>query len=190
MSEMQRYSTHSSDHDLLTACLDGDQEAWHALVEKYQRLVYAIPVRYRLRPEDAADVFQAVWTDLYRDLARIENAAALKGWLSTAAARRSLLVRKQRERALGTLEADARIADPAPDLTTIRAEAEKNQIVREAFGELPERCQHLIRMLFFDIPPKAYREVAEELGLAEGSIGFIRGRCLQQLRKRIESAGG
>jgi len=46
-----------------------------------------------------------------------------------------------------------------------------------------------VEMLFFETPPRAYRDVAASLGLAEGSIGFIRGRCLTRLRVSLRRAG-
>jgi hypothetical protein len=47
----------------------------------------------------------------------------------------------------------------------------------------------MIRLLFYTEPPLPYREVAQRLGLATGSIGFIRGRCLQRLEKALQAMG-
>jgi hypothetical protein len=44
-------------------------------------------------------------------------------------------------------------------------------------------------MLFFEQPPRPYNEVAQALGLATGSIGFIRGRCLGRLQKILAELG-
>jgi hypothetical protein len=44
-------------------------------------------------------------------------------------------------------------------------------------------------MLFFEAPPRPYQQVAAALGLATGSIGFIRGRCLARLRRQLEQLG-
>ena len=41
-------------------------------------------------------------------------------------------------------------------------------------------------MLFYEQPARPYADIARSLGLAEGSIGFIRGRCLGKLRKLLE----
>jgi DNA-directed RNA polymerase specialized sigma24 family protein len=41
-------------------------------------------------------------------------------------------------------------------------------------------------MLFFEQPPLPYEEVAKRLGLATGSIGFIRSRCLHRLQKLLQ----
>jgi DNA-directed RNA polymerase specialized sigma24 family protein len=47
----------------------------------------------------------------------------------------------------------------------------------------------MIELLFFASPPLPYAEVAKRLHLATGSIGFIRGRCLDRLKKILEGKG-
>jgi RNA polymerase sigma factor (sigma-70 family) len=88
---------------------------------------------------------------------------------------------------IGDLEHD--LTDSRPDAAAIHAEAEREQKIREAIERLAPRCRKLVRMLFFEDPPRPYIEVARELGLAEGSIGFIRGRCLTKLKAALEECG-
>ena len=66
---------------------------------------------------------------------------------------------------------------------------EREQVVRESIGQLPQRCRKMIELLFFEQPPLPYAEVAERLGLARGSIGFIRGRCLKRLKRILTGKG-
>ncbi|HEV7551812.1 MAG TPA: sigma-70 family RNA polymerase sigma factor, partial [Candidatus Angelobacter sp.] len=61
--------------------------------------------------------------------------------------------------------------------------------VRDAISTLPKRCNQMVAMLFFEDPPRPYDEVAKELHLATGSIGFTRGRCLKKLRQLLEEKG-
>jgi DNA-directed RNA polymerase specialized sigma24 family protein len=68
-------------------------------------------------------------------------------------------------------------------------ELQKEQSVRHAIAEISARCQQMIQMLFFELPPRPYDEIAKKLGLATGSIGFIRGRCLTRLKKQLEKEG-
>ena len=62
-------------------------------------------------------------------------------------------------------------------------------MLREAVARLPPRCQEMIRLLFYQQPPMSYRDLAARLGLATGSIGFIRGRCLKRLQRTLEEVG-
>ncbi len=48
---------------------------------------------------------------------------------------------------------------------------------------------HLAKMLFFESPARPYHEVATRVGVATGSIGFIRGHCLGRRKKRLGEAG-
>jgi DNA-directed RNA polymerase specialized sigma24 family protein len=67
-------------------------------------------------------------------------------------------------------------------LDTIRDPAARHAALREAFSHLPPRCQRLIALLIED-PPLPYAEISARLGLPAGSIGPIRGRCLDRLRR-------
>lgn len=176
------------DKRLIEQCLAGDPAAWNALIEKYKRLIYAIPFRYGASSSDADDIFQNVCLELYDELPKLREAGALRGWLSTVTARQSLRWKQRSQRRGETgLEAAPELSagDAAPEIEIL----ERGQLVHEALGRIPDRCQRLLRMLFFDDPPRAYDEVAQILGLAKGSIGFIRGRCMTKLRSALEEAG-
>jgi len=185
---VQARDSAARDAALIARCLAGDASAWEALIDAYKRLIYSIPIRYRLSPEDAADVFQLVCLDLYRDLASLREAGALRGWLARVAAHHSLRLKNKRAR---LVQDDAAFdAIPSPDETDSAIHlAEQGQLVRDAVGSLPERCREMIRMLFYTDPPPSYDEVAARFGIAKGSIGFIRGRCLQKLEKALLEAG-
>jgi DNA-directed RNA polymerase specialized sigma24 family protein len=66
---------------------------------------------------------------------------------------------------------------------------EQEQMLRDAIIDLPAKCERMVRLLFFEIPPRPYEEIAEELGMATGSIGAIRARCLASLKKDLTKRG-
>ena len=70
-----------SNTTLVQECLGGSQQAWNLLLERYKNLIYSIPSRYGLPPQDAADIFQAVCLDLFNELSRLRDVEALQGWL-------------------------------------------------------------------------------------------------------------
>jgi len=182
-----------SDTDLIKACLEGSDDAWSALIDKYKDLVYSIPRRYGASPEDAADIFQSVCVDLFSELQRLQKTEALRAWLITVTAHKAYhwkrKSRKMAEREGTPVDEDqhqlvdtATPSDPIEDL-------EQTQILREAIAQLSPRCQEMIQLFFFRDPPAPYQEVARSLGLQVGSIGFIRGRCLQRLQKALVKMG-
>ncbi len=176
------------DDRLVAACLAGDEQAWSALIDKYKNLVYSVPRKYRMSPDDAADVFQAVCVDLYNELPKLRSVASLRAWLLTVAShhafhwKRRYVKRSERE---GTpLDEDTDVAAAPPEADVLET-VQREQSIREAVAQLTPRCQEMIRLLFFTQPPIAYADLARHLNLAVGSIGFIRGRCLQKLQKLL-----
>ena len=86
-------------------------------------------------------------------------------------------------------DADSKTVHTQASFFDWNVEIEREQELREALLQLSPRCWEMVQMLFFEQPPRPYKEVAERLGLAEGSIGFIRGRCLNKLRAALEKTG-
>jgi len=174
----------SDDERLVRQCLNGDQDAWNKLVDRYKGLIYSVPVKYKLSPEDAADIFQSVCVELFTNLRRLRNIKSLRSWLVTVALHKCFHWRKQqrRQEKFDALEVQEAMA-VAPD---VLKEIRREQAVRDAVERLPSRCAELIRMLFFEQPPLPYSEVAKRMGLATGSIGFVRGRCLHRLQKILQ----
>ena len=180
----------TADHGLVEACLEGDERAWAALITKYKRLIYSIPLKYGAGPQDAADIFQAVCLELFHELPRLRNTSNLRPWLMTVAAHQAFHWKRARVRQWRR-ESDVE-PDGMPDPTlpsALAAEVEREQSVRDAVAQLPQRCQQLVRLLFYEQPPRPYAEVARRLGLATGSIGFIRARCLTRLQRVLEELG-
>ena len=75
----------SSDARLVKDCLAGSEDAWSLLIEKYKSLIYSIPVKYGLPPQEAADVFQATCVELLARLPELREPRALAKWLMQVA---------------------------------------------------------------------------------------------------------
>jgi RNA polymerase sigma factor (sigma-70 family) len=178
------------DERLVSECLNGSQEAWSALIDKYKNLIYSIPVKLRMY-DDAPDIFQAVCLDLLSSLDQLREPRALPKWLMQTCYHKCLQYRRKAEKQPLTNEAgeELRIDSGQPLPEDMLSELEKEQTVRDAISQLNSRCEQMVRMLFFESPPRPYEDVARELGVATGSIGFIRGRCLHRLKKRLEKMG-
>jgi RNA polymerase sigma factor (sigma-70 family) len=185
---------HSSDEQLIGRCLKGDQEAWWALIDKYKNLIYSIPIKLGMH-QDAGDIFQSVCVDLLSELPRLREHRALPKWLMQTCYHKCLRYQRAADR-LVELAPEGTDSNAAPPATSaddfpehMLVQLEEEQILRDAISELPEKCERMVRLLFFENPPRPYENIAEELGMATGSIGAIRGRCLAYLRKHLEKRG-
>jgi RNA polymerase sigma factor (sigma-70 family) len=177
---------------LVRACREGDTTAWETLVRRYQRLIYAIPRRAGLGEDLAAEVFQAVCVALLEHLDGIQQPERLSAWLVTTARRESWRVLR-RERSTTTLVDDEGQAAAAVDGAPLPEEQferlERQLAVRRAISAIDERCRTLLTLLFYEVDPPSYAEIAARLNLPEGSIGPTRARCLQKLQRTLEKNG-
>jgi RNA polymerase sigma factor (sigma-70 family) len=182
----------SSDERLVALCLKGDQEAWTDLVDKYKNLIYSIPIKLGMY-DDAADIFQSVCVDLLSDLSRLREPKALPKWLMQVCYHKCIehQTRARKQVQLEDEDAENLPADQSASALPeeMLAQLQREQMIRDVMGGLPQRCERMVRMLFFETPPRPYQEIAKELGIATGSIGFIRGRCLNRLKKQLEKMG-
>jgi RNA polymerase sigma factor (sigma-70 family) len=171
--------------DLVARAGHGDQRAWDDLVERYAPLVWSVCRRYQLSGADAEDVHQTVWLKLVSRLDKIRDPVALPGWLATT-------TRRECVRALRAARGP-RAAEHVPDAETIPdqqagladqelLEAERHAALREALARLPPCCQRLVGKLIED-PPLSYAQISDSLSIPVGSVGPLRGRCLDKLRR-------
>jgi len=180
-----------NDTRLVKACLSGDQEAWSLLIDKYKALIYSIPVKYGLSQQEAADVFQATCTELLVRLPDLREPRALPKWLMQVAHHESHRWKRQSQRTVSRDDAEADLPEPAtPAIAeSLVLQTQEEQMLREAMAVLTPQCRRLVELLFFETPSRPYTEVAAELGLAVGSIGFTRQKCLERLRAQLEELG-
>ncbi len=172
---------------LISRCLDGDERAWAQLVQQYTRLVYSIAYKSGLGDEDAADLVQNVFTIVLRRLESLQHVERFSAWLITVAHRESWRLKRSRQES--PLADDLDPADETTPLDTLVVEWEQASIVHDTLQHLGERCRGLIERLFLRDPRPSYESIAADLGIAVGSIGPIRGRCLRQLRDRLATQG-
>jgi RNA polymerase sigma factor (sigma-70 family) len=185
--------------DLIERCLKGDDTAWSELIKRYQGLIYSVPRRRGLGPDDAADVFQRVCILLYQALGTIRNPERLGGWLLTTASRETTRVaRRQRREApaesytIDNEKQDVHVSrepiDLQPLADEIREELERAQLLRSALVELSERCRVLLEAFLAD-EALDYKDIARRLGIPIGSIGPTRARCFAKLKALLVARG-
>lgn len=187
------------DAALVARCLAGDGAAWTAIVQRYQRLVYAIVRRVGLDEHTAGDVFQAVFSRLVQHLPRLADPSRLQAWIVTTAKRETLLQRRLAQRTVSMTRdegdeggsASARsgewdLADDSPIAEEALAQLQQLDALRHGLDRLDARCRGLLLLLFRDDDELlSYQEVAQRLAIPVGSIGPTRSRCLDKLRQLV-----
>jgi RNA polymerase sigma factor (sigma-70 family) len=164
----------------------GQAVALDDLVRLMTPVLWHVVRAYRLPSEVAEDVVQTTWLALVRSRERIEEPAAIGGWLTTTARREAWRVARASGR--GIPVEDDELARRLPDEGSAEAEVVRRDgegRLWDAVGRLSERCQALLRIVAFEHRPD-YSQIATDLGMPVGSIGPTRGRCLNKLRGLID----
>ncbi len=179
----------NDDADLVKRCRRGEQAAWDALVDRYQRLIYSIPRRAGLSEEQAADIFQEVFLTLVEKIDQIEQPDRIRSWMVTTAKFKTWgAVRgskgfyspetdEEMENEMASLTDDSPLADD------MLIKMEEQHLIRTALKQLEERCQKILSMIYLRDTAASYVEVAAAIGVGETSISPLRSRCLKKLEK-------
>jgi RNA polymerase sigma-70 factor (ECF subfamily) len=140
--------------------------------------VYAICVQgFRLREQDAEDVFQDVFTRVYERLGTLRNDDAVRPWIAQLTRRLCLdkLSSGSREEPVG---------EPRANEEAMMADIDEAFAVREALTELSEPCQEVLDRFF--ARDESYRTIGAALDLPPGTIASRISRCLRKLRSQLE----
>lgn len=169
------------DASLIEQCLSGDQDAWEAIIRRYQNLIYSVPIRYHFSAQDSADVFQHVCVILLEKLKTLRNSETLSSWLYITTKRQCWKIAKKKKMETELQETSEYISDSNSENLVLQHQ------IKTGVDQLPEKCRDLIFALYYADPPYSYDQITEKLGIPFGSIGPTRARCLEKLRKILSS---
>jgi RNA polymerase sigma factor (sigma-70 family) len=163
----------------------GDPGALDRLVRLGTPVLWHVVRAYGLNRESAEDVVQTTWLALVRGGGSVREPQAVLGWLTMTARREAWRVAQVAGREdIAPAETLDRAAPPATGPEAhILADA-VTRLLWHHVAELSDRCRRLLRVIAFEERPD-YATLSVELGMAIGSIGPTRGRCLDKLRSLL-----
>src|SRR5579863_546973 len=126
--------------DLVARAKGGDTQAWDALIERYDALIWSICRKHRLGQSDADDVRQSVWLRLVDQLDKLREPAALPGWITTTTRRecgRVVRAAYGPHAVFYALDAENMPDEQAEVAGQELLAAERRAALREAFTDLP-----------------------------------------------------
>ena len=178
-----------TDPELVARCLAGEALAWETLITRYRRLIFSIPNKFRFDPSDCNDVFQTVCVKLIEHLQDLKDESKVSSWLITTTTRQCIHVRSMKYRDVSDEEGMEATPDTAETGEEAGIRSDREQKVREAIGEMAQRCRQLLELLYLDRSSPSYVEIGEKLKMPVPSIGPTRARCLEKLRTTLLRRG-
>lgn len=180
-------SERPTDGELVHRARRGDEAAFSALVERYQRPAYAVALSVTGRHEDAEDAAQEAFLVALDRLEECRSPERFGGWLMTIVRNRSKnLVRREALRETEEVPAGARSRIPTPDRAAETAELREQ--LKEALVALPELQRQIV--LLHDLEGWKHREIAERLELPCGTVRSHLHFARKALRRALERIPG
>jgi RNA polymerase sigma-70 factor (ECF subfamily) len=152
--------------DVITRAQAGDGAAFETIYREHSPKVYALCLRLcGGSQEDATELMQDVFIRAWRGLKNFRGESAFSSWLHR------LTVNAMLERARSEKRRTARVLfmeDPAQDVAMIADEPGAQMDIESAIAALPEGAR--IAFVLHEIEGYHHSEIAEQLGVAEGTV--------------------
>jgi RNA polymerase sigma factor (sigma-70 family) len=174
---------------LLPRIADGDQSAVPECISRYGGLVWTLARRRLASREDAEDVVQEVFVDLWRSADRFNPQVAEEITFVAMIARRRVIDRLRRgaeSRQTSSIDeaGAAELPEPAGDAVDRRLElGEEARLADEQLAQLKPEEQQVLRLSIFD--SLSHSAIAEQTGLPLGTVKSHIRRGLDSLRQKL-----
>jgi RNA polymerase sigma-70 factor (ECF subfamily) len=177
---------------LIQQCLGGDQTAWELIVRQHWRKVFNVAYKFVGKHDEAEDLTQDIFLKIFKSLSTFDRRANFQTWLISVS--RNLCidhyrsVRKERE----TIDRDVDANELTPASTEpgpIAALEHRDRValLRHALAELPKTLRTAVLMR--DIQEMSYQEIADKLGLPEGTVKSRINRGRTELARHVKRLG-
>lgn len=175
---------------LVGLAVDGDQQAWAAIVATHGCYLGSIGRAKHLSPEECSDAVQETWLSAVAHLSKLRDPSRLRPWLAMIMRRTcediSHRRNKQREDLVGDV-ADLVgdwLRDERVDIERDILATERTSVLYQALRQLPESERVLLAELARN--DGSYGEIARHLRIPVGSIGPTRMRAMRRLRELVD----
>lgn len=178
---------------LIQRCLHGDQAAWDAIVKHYWRKVFHIAYQFVGTHDAAEDLAQEIFLRLFRSLHTFDRRANFQTWLVSVS--RNLCidhyrsVRKERDtidRGVDTSDLSPISREPGP--VAALEQRDRVALLREALAAVPSPLRTAV--ILRDLQELSYQEIADRLGLPEGTVKSRINRGRAELARQVRKLRG
>ena len=175
------------DEMLVAQFKSGSQKAFDELMKRYERRIFGYLLRSVRNYEDAEELTLEVFFKAYRALGSWEPKAKFSTWLYTIASNLSIDYHRSKSRKPVFMLEDEDVIEKRLVATDISSNPEKHledkergRIIREAVDELSSKQKAVFMLTRYE--GLQIKEVAETLGLAEGTVKIHLHRAMKKLQ--------
>jgi RNA polymerase sigma-70 factor (family 1) len=173
-----------TEKELIVLLQQDEEGALRPLYESHLKSLHYFILRIAKSKQLAEDVVQDVFLKLWESRAQIDPDQPFKTYLYTIAKRHLLNMLKRAQHETFILEEIRKYSASAEHTTDLQLDySESNVLLNEAIEKLPPQCKAVF--LRCKIQGMSYKEVATELGIAEGTVHAQMVKALKAIKGYI-----
>jgi RNA polymerase sigma-70 factor (ECF subfamily) len=176
-----------SDAELIERCLRKDNSAWDAIVARFRRKVFHIAYKFTGKHDDAEDLTQEILLKVFRSLDKFNREADFSTWLSSVARNYCIDHYRASKREREVLVDDLVAFDLAPAASgnphRALEDRDRRSFLRRGLDLLPGKLREAV--VLRDLQGLSYQEMAERLGLPEGTVKSRINRGREELSRLL-----
>jgi RNA polymerase sigma-70 factor (ECF subfamily) len=172
---------------LVSACKNGDQEAFSLLVQRYQRRIFNLVFRMLQNYDEACEITQETFLAAWQGLHAFRGEARFTTWLYRIAYNCSLkqLEARKRDQVLqAALQSEQTLEDEDQRFTHL-AQLDRQEMVQEQLSHLPPKYR--VVLILRHLQDMTYEEMAEVLTMPIGTIKTHLFRARNLLKERLQA---
>jgi RNA polymerase sigma factor (sigma-70 family) len=188
-----QYVAASADAELVAQLQQGSEAAFRTLVERYQNRIYRTVLALLQSPEEAEDVSQEVFVEVYQTIGRFRREAALSTWLYRLATSRALKHRQRAQKRFAyftsLLGFDNQVLHEPPDHAHPQAQLEGQQqlaLLLAHIARLPSQQQ--VAFTLRHEQELSYEEIAAVLETTVPAVESLLFRARKTLRTHLTNS--
>ncbi len=183
-----------SDDKIIERAIAGDEAAFRQIVEFYLKRVVNTSYRFVFNHEDAEDIAQDVFVEVFQSITSLREKATLSSWIYKITVAKSLdfIRKKKRKKRFGDLQRIFGVADDSPDLPApgyfppdeILENKERKQALLLALDKLPENQR--VAFTLSKVEGYSYQDITDIMGLTLPAVESLIHRAKNNLKKKIQ----
>jgi len=175
---------------LIERCLRRDNAAWDQIVARYRRKVFHIAYKFTGKHDEAEDLTQEIFLRVFRSLDKFHQDADFSTWLGSVARNHCIdhYRASKREREVVVEDLAAFDLAPAASGNPHRAleDSDRRSFLRRGLDLLPGKLREAV--VLRDLQGLSYQEMADRLGLPEGTVKSRINRGREELSRLLLKA--
>lgn len=180
-SELQKLS----DAALIAGCLKDKRAYQEALYRKFADKMYRVAWTYAKDDDEACDVLQDGFINVFRNLKRFKQEGSFEGWIRRIIINKALEHYRSKRRKEEVIEEYHQDREQSVD--TIISQLNADEIIKQV-NSLPEKAAMVLKL--YSIEGYAHQEIADLMGISEGTSKSQLSRARALLKDKLANLDG